>query len=52
MSRSDSLFRQNAEFIMTLHVTGKNFEFQKYKIYPNLVRAKSRERVLYKSANE
>ena len=37
---------------MTLHVTGKNCEFGKYKLYPNLVREENQERVVYNSANE
>ena len=37
---------------MTLHVAGKNCESVKYKIYPNLVTGKSRERVVYNSTNE
>ena len=38
--------------LMTLHVTGKNCEFGKYTLYPNLVRGKSREKIVYNSSNE
>ena len=38
--------------MMTLHVTGKNCEFGKSTLYPNLVREENQERVVYNSTNE